>query len=84
MWRCRPSDILRIEDPYEGYCLDQAVGAFGSSVEAEMDKAEQAASKGKGSSEQAVERAKKQVLERFGITGNGQGEQQFADPVAFM
>jgi hypothetical protein len=29
--------LLAVEDPYTAYCLDEAVGYFGSYVEARMD-----------------------------------------------
>lgn len=34
----RPSELLGIDDPYEAYCLDEAVLSFGDGVRAELDK----------------------------------------------
>lgn len=38
-WGVRPSDLVAIEDDYVAYCLDQAVGYFGRTLEAELEKA---------------------------------------------
>jgi hypothetical protein len=38
-WGVRPSELVAIDDEYVAYCLDQAVGYFGRTLEAELEKA---------------------------------------------
>lgn len=38
MWGVRPSNLLGIDDPYRAYCLDEAVGSWGTYVTNELDK----------------------------------------------
>jgi hypothetical protein len=35
-FRCRPSELLGINDPYPAYCLDEAVWEWGESLDLEM------------------------------------------------
>jgi hypothetical protein len=57
-WNCRPSNLLAIEDDYVAYCLDQAVGYLGRSIEAELGRVE-------AKSESEAEAKRQRVLERF-------------------
>jgi len=33
----RPSELMGIEDPYQAYCFDQAVGEWGSYVKQQLE-----------------------------------------------
>lgn len=35
-YRCRPSSLVGVTDPYAAYCLDEAIYLFGNYVEAEL------------------------------------------------
>lgn len=86
MWQIRPSDLLHVSDEYVGYCLDQAVGFFGSFIEQELDQAEERVRSRKGKTrESAVKQARMRVLQTYGISpGGGSGTRQFADPALMM
>ena len=86
-WQVRPSELLHVSDEYVGYCLDQAVGFFGMKVESALDEAESNVSHKKSgrSRATAVRNARSQVLQRYGITTEGQEpRRQYADPAAMM
>lgn len=74
-----PSCVLGLTPgSYEAYCLDEAVWYFGTTVQAEVDKAGQKKAKGQA----ATEAARKKILERFvGSEKKGSG---FADPATFF
>lgn len=55
LWRVRPSELVNVEDPYRAYCLDQAVGEFGSYVKSEVERIE-------GKNAKAVEGKRKTKL----------------------
>lgn len=77
-WNCRPSELMAIQDDYVAYCLDQAVGHFGRTVEAELDKVE-----GKTAEERTHKRQR--VLERFlDLEDQKPSRGQFADPAAMF
>lgn len=79
-WGCRPSELLAIEDDYVAYCLDQAVGYFGRSVEAELEKA---GANAKNESDATWKR--QQALDRFiGDEDNKPRRGSFADPAAMF
>lgn len=67
--KVRPSQLLGIDDPYEAYCLDEAVLAFGDGVTAELDKV-----KGKN-------QAQKRMMTLRRLLGL---KQKFADPAAMV
>lgn len=79
-WKVRPSQLLDIEDAYVAYCLDEAIGYFGSQLEFELDKA----SSGKESKGERSAKMKRQsVLDR--VLGPPKKETaRFADPAALM
>lgn len=74
MWGTRPSDILGIEGSYEAFCIDQAVGEFGSFIEGELDKV-----KGKNADQTAGRRT---ALLRSLLTADTAESGRFATPVA--
>ena len=39
VWRTRPADLVGLDDPYVGWCFDDAVYAWGSHVDSEIEKA---------------------------------------------
>lgn len=72
-----PSTILGLtEGSYEAYCLDEAVWAFGSKIDSEVEKAGHKRQKG----EAAMQAARKRVLDRYLKGPNAKG--MYRDPVA--
>jgi hypothetical protein len=85
MWGARPSEFLRVEDDYVGYCLDQAVGFFGSFIESELEQAEERVRSRKGKTrESAIKQARMRVLRQYGIQAGQTEARQFADPALLM
>jgi len=85
MWGTRPSDLLRVEDDYVGYCLDQAVGFFGTFIESELEQAEERVRARKGKTrESAIKAARMRVLRQYGIQSGATEARQFADPALMM
>lgn len=85
MWSKSPSEHLRITDEYVGYCLDQAVGFFGVTVEQELEKAEDKVRSRKGKTrESAIKSARLRVLTKFGIREGVTETRQYADPALMM
>lgn len=86
LWGKTPSEYLRITDPYKGYCLDQAIGFFGSKIETELQEAEDKVRSRKGKvRESAIKQARERVLREYGILGEEQHQpRQFADPALLM
>ena len=39
-YHVRPSDLLRVVDPFAAYCLDSACGEWGRTIEAELSRIE--------------------------------------------
>ena len=39
-WKCRPSELYDVEDPYDAFRFDRAVAHFGDALSAELDKVE--------------------------------------------
>lgn len=39
-WRCRPSEILGVTDPYSAFCVDEAVYYVGISIQNELNEVE--------------------------------------------
>lgn len=75
--------LLHVKDEYVGYCLDQAVGFFGSKVENALEQAEEKVRARKGKvRESAIKAARLGVLKQYGIIveGSKQETRQFADP----
>jgi hypothetical protein len=74
---------LAVSDEYIGYCLDQAVGYFGTTVEYELEKAEDKVRSRKGKTrESAIKSARLRVLTAFGI--KDAETKRFADPALMM
>lgn len=59
-WRCRPSDLLGVEDQYAAYCLDQATAVWGRHIEHELEEASENAK-----DKNAAVRARKAVLYQY-------------------
>lgn len=79
-WRCRPSELLAIDDDYVAYCLDQAVGYFGRELEHAL---EQAGSGAKDDNEAAWRR--KVVIDRWlGDESEKPRRGTYADPAAMF
>lgn len=83
MWResqalqVTPSSLLGLTDgSYEAFCLNQAVWAFGSKIDSEVEKAGHKKQKGEG----ALISARKRVLDRY-LKGSGSSSKgQYRDP----
>lgn len=78
-WNCRPSDLLNIQDDYVAYCLDQAVGYFGRTLENELEKA---GSDAKNNAD--AEWKRRAVLDRYLGDNDKPQRGQFADPAAMF
>jgi len=77
-----PSSIFGLTaGSYEAYCFDQAIWYFGSTIEAEMEKASMPKRRGKGSSDD-TELKRRQVLNKYMKGPDAPG--QYADPAAFF
>lgn len=77
-YRTLPSELLRIADPYTGWCIDEAVFEWGSHVESELKEAARSG-KDEKSSERAVKQAWRNLFgdeEEEAKTGG-----RFRDPV---
>lgn len=57
-FRCLPSDLLHIEDPYDAFRLDRAVWLFGTTLKAELESQ-------KGKNEKEIERKQDRVLKKW-------------------
>lgn len=58
-YRCRPSQLIDIGDPYAAYCFDEACYAWGAHVETELAKASSGA---KNEKEAAAKRSRQYQL----------------------
>ena len=72
-FRCRPSELLHIDEELIAYYLDRAVYTFGRAVESDLDAAGQSRGKHK-KSEAQVAMARQQVMARW------LGTQQYQNP----
>lgn len=65
-----------MEDEYSAYCLDQAVGYFGRTLEAELNKVE-------GKSDAEIEQKRQRLLDKYLLDENEKPPPgRFADPRA--
>lgn len=78
-WSCRPSDLLRIEDEYVAYCLDQAVGHFGRTLEGALEKAGSDAK-----NEAEAEWKRKKILNDYIGENDKPQRGLYADPAAMF
>lgn len=78
-WGVRPSELLAIDDSYVAYCLDQAVGYFGRTLEAELEKAGSDAK-----NEDEAEWKRRKVLESFLGEEDKPQRGLYADPAAMF
>ena len=77
-WSCRPSELVGLKSgSYEAYCLDQAVGFVGASIQREL---EEAVSK-PSAEERRAQAAQKRILEKYVGSESDAG---FADPAALF
>lgn len=76
---CRPSALLGVTDPWVAFCTDRAVFTFGTTIESEMDEAENRLPK--NAKEAAHRRARQKVLDDYlGVELSEQPE-RFRSPV---
>lgn len=61
--RCRPSALLGVVDTWVAFCVDRALFTFGTTVENEMDEAEQRLPK--NAKEIAHRRTRQRVLDEY-------------------
>lgn len=77
-WNCRPSDLLRIDNDYIAYCLDEAVGYLGRVIETELNKVE-------GKTDAEREQKAMRILSRYLDKEDDKPRRgQFADPAAMF
>ena len=57
-WGKRPSELLSIKDSYIAYCVDEAVFAFGTAIESELN----ALKKGKKEKDELFQHRKRQLF----------------------
>ena len=76
-WNCRPSDLLNIENDYVAYCLDQAVGYFGRTLQAELDSVDE-------KDEKTAEHKRRRILERYLGESDKPARGLFADPATMF
>jgi hypothetical protein len=67
--------LLSVSDSYESYCVDEAIYAFGSAIENELNSLEQR----KGESNKAFSRRKQLLFLRYMEV---EEKQKFANPIA--
>jgi hypothetical protein len=80
-----PSELLHATgNEYQRFCLDRAVWYFGTSIESDMDAAEEQKEKelGKRSSPDQLKIARQRVFDAYMNTTSEVQKGQFADPVA--
>ena len=75
----RPSQLLGIEDPYSAWCLDDAVYAWGTHVEAELKRATTGAK-----NEAEAKRKHDAVWNKLFRGEGGPDTNQFRDPMSVM
>lgn len=73
MWNVRPSQLLGIDDDYLAYCIDEAVGEYGSFVRGELEQVE-------GKNAKEVQGRRELVLRRL-LTAEKEAD-LYATPVA--
>lgn len=78
-WCVRPSELLGLsEDTYTSFCVDEAIYAFGSSIENELA----SMTKYKTESDKAFNRRKQQAMNRWLEIEPGEDSKRFASPIA--
>lgn len=82
-YRCRPSELVGLEDALIAYYLDKALWFFGSHVESEVDNAGENAARGvkNAKNRQAlVNGARMRALEKLLSDGKRSATTKFKDP----
>lgn len=78
LWSTTPAQLVAVEDPYVAFCLNQAVGYWGLSIENAMHEVE-----GKNARDTAARR--KLVLQQWlSDKDDDKPRGQFADPAMFF
>jgi len=73
-WRCRPSELMAVDDPIAAYCLDSAIEYFGTSLENELNAVQE-------KDEKASEAKRKRILLKWIPEASSEQEaQMYADP----
>lgn len=71
-WKCRPSEILAIDDDYVAFCIDQAVFHVGVTIRSDLDGVE-------GKTSQEIAQKREQVLNKY-FSDEDTTAKQYADP----
>jgi hypothetical protein len=71
-YRCRPSDLLDLEDPFDAFRLDRAVWTFGTELTAELNKVE-------GKNDKEIRKKQERILKRW-IPEANQMPTKFREP----
>lgn len=83
-YRCRPSELMGLEDKLMSYYLDRGIWYFGSHVEYQVDAAGDNAARGvkNDKNRQAlINGARLRTLDKLLSDGKPSGTRQFKDPV---
>lgn len=78
MWRCRPSELLAIEDEIAAYSFDRAVMLFGTALENELEEA--VAGIDKDPHGLKAEQARKRILKKWIPEASSETTPQYRDP----
>lgn len=82
-YRCRPSELVGLEDALIAYYLDKALWFFGSHVESEVDNAGDSAARGVKNAKNKhalVNGARMRTLEKLLSDGKPSAAMKFKDP----
>jgi hypothetical protein len=75
----RPSSLLRLQDPYSSWCLDECAYVFGKHIESELQMVERGKKESDASFRAKLERRMDQLL---GQESEESDNRRFASPVA--
>lgn len=75
-WKCRPSELLAIDDEYVAYCIDQVVFHVGMTIKGDLDGVE-------GKNSQEINAKREHVLNKY-FSDEDTTAKQYADPALFF
>lgn len=88
-YRVRPAALAGVSDPYAAYCLDEAVYAFGTYVEAELNESAKGAKNEKAAQRKRMMRIQSLLRDDEGPEASGKAPVQpaptkFRDPASVL
>ena len=75
-WKCRPSELLGIDDDYLAFCADQVVFYVGSTIKGDLDGVE-------GKNAEEINQKRSRVLDKYFGDEDTQAR-GYADPAMFF